>query len=1066
MPKHPSLNRVLVLGSGPIVIGQAAEFDYSGSQACRSLREEGVKVILINPNPATIMTDPETADQIYLEPLRPEFVTAIIAKERPHGLLPTLGGQAGLNLAMQLHEQGVLDKYQVQLLGTTVDTISSSENRETFKQTMLALGLPIPDSRVVSTVAEAKKFATQLGLPLVVRPAYTLGGTGGGIATTERELLKLVNLGLAASPIGQVLLERSLAGWKEIEFEVVRDATGEAIIVCGMENLDPIGIHTGDSIVVAPTQTLSAKQYRLLRAAALKIAAALNISGSCNVQLALEPDSLNYCVIEANPRVSRSSALASKATGYPIARIAAKIALGYTLADLPGAAREPKLDYTVVKFPSWPFDKFTEADRRLGTQMKATGEVMAIDKSFTASLLKAVRSQSGASVGLSLPALAAWTDDRLIQTIIRATDLRLFAVYEGLRRGFSISRLNKWSHIDPWFLEQLKQVAKLEQQLKAAGPALTSDLLRSAKRLGFGDADIARLVGLSEDKIRQARLKAGLGPGYAQIDGSGSEADTPYYFSSYLDTQDRAPTLPAPRAVVLGAGPIKIGQGIEFDYSSVQAARALREEGYTSIIVNNNPETVSTDSDISDRLYFEPLALENVESLLAKEQPAAVFTQFGGQGAINLGAPLSRRGFPLVGSSQETIDLAEDRDRFRTLLKTLAIPQPAGATAVTLAEALAAADRCGYPVLVRPSYVLGGRAMKIVHTPEQLQVYAADALAASGGHPLLIDQYLPGQEIEVDVVTDGEQILIPGILEHVERAGVHSGDSIAIYPARRLTAKQKETITAYSLQMSRGLKIKGLLNIQFVLHQNTVYVLEANPRASRTIPFISKVTGVPLVKLAVQVSLGQRLADLNFGVGLMPARDFVAVKIPVFSTSKLPGVETALGPEMRSTGEVVGFGPDLSAALWSGFLAAGYTMPRQGTVLATIADRDKQEALPYLAQFARRGFNLAATSGTAVFLTEHGLTTRTVRKVHEQPPHLLADLAERKIDLVINTVTHGQQVKRDGFIIRRAAVENGIPCFTSLDTVRAYLAALDIPADRNPQIRSLQEYLALATGER
>lgn len=1059
MPKDPSLSRVLVLGSGPIIIGQAAEFDYSGSQACRALQEEGVEVILINPNPATIMTDLETADRVYLEPLRPEFVAAVIKKERPDGLLPTLGGQAGLNLAMELHRQGILDQYGVRLLGTSAETISQGEDRETFKDTMIAIGEPVPESCTVTTPSEAKDFAQRIGLPLVVRPAYTLGGTGGGIAATESEFLHLVKQGLAASPISQVLLERSLAGWKEIEFEVIRDATGEAITVCGMENLDPMGIHTGDSIVVAPTQTLSADQYHLLRRAAIHIVSTLGIASGCNVQLALEPGSLNYYVIEVNPRLSRSSALASKATGYPIARVAAKIALGYSLSELPAAAQEPKLDYTVVKFPSWPFDKFTRADRRLGTQMKATGEVMALGKTFTAALLKAVRSLSGSAVGLALPALADWPADKLQEAIACATDLRLFALYEGLHRDLSVTTLNRWSRIDPWFIKQLDQIAQLEKEVKAAGSALSTDLLRSAKEMGFGDADMARLTGLPESKIRLARQESSLSPGYLAVGGEGSPTNTPYYYSSYATTVDKAPTLNPPRAVVLGAGPIRIGQGIEFDYSSVKAAQALREEGYASIIINNNPETVSTDGDVSDRLYFEPLTPEDVENVLAKEQPAAVFTQFGGQGAIKLGAPLSEGGYPLAGSNQETIDLAEDRDRFRELLQQLNIPQPAGATATSLDRALAAADECGYPVLVRPSYVLGGQAMKIVNTPEQLKQYAADALAASGGHPLLIDKYLPGQEIEVDAVADGDQVLIPGILEHVERAGVHSGDSIAIYPARHLTPGQKAALVDYTLQMSRGLKIKGLLNIQFVLHRGTVYVIEVNPRASRTVPFLSKVTGVPLVKLAVQVSLGKSLSDLGYGTGLLSPRNYVAVKVPVFSTGKLPGVEAALGPEMRSTGEVVGFGADLPTALWAGFLAAGYEMPRQGTILATVADRDKNEALPYLAQFAQRGFNLVATAGTAAFLAQHGLKARVVRKVHEQPPHLLTDLSEHKVDLVINTVTCGQQAKRDGFIIRRAAVENSIPCFTSLDTVKAYLTALDIPASSTPKIQSLQQYL-------
>ncbi|BCV25169.1 carbamoyl-phosphate synthase large subunit [Gelria sp. Kuro-4] len=1071
MPKQPEIRKVLVLGSGPVVIGQAAEFDYSGSQACRALREEGIEVVLVNPNPATIMTDPEVGGRVYLEPLQPEFVAAVIAQERPDGLLPTLGGQTGLNLAVSLAEQGVLARYGVRLLGTPLETIRRAEDRELFKRTMLALGEPVPESLAVSDLEAARAFALRVGLPLVVRPAFTLGGTGGGIAATLEQLEEVVGRGLTASPVHQVLLEKSLGGWKEIEFEVLRDGADNAVAVCAMENLDPMGVHTGDSVVVAPTQTLRDEEYQLLRKAALRIIRALGIEGGCNVQFALDPASSSYYVIEVNPRVSRSSALASKATGYPIAKVAAKIALGCTLPELANsvtgvtsAAFEPALDYVVVKFPSWPFDKFPLADRYLGTQMKATGEAMALARTFPAALLKAVRSTGLKTAGLVLPALAAWSEAQLREAISRATDFRLFALDEALRRGLSPDTLREWSGIDPWFLAELSRIAEVENKLSAAGPKLTADLLFKAKRLGFSDADIAHLSRCREEQVAELRLQTGLRPVYRTVDTCAAEfpARTPYYYSDCAGSEDEAPPLPEPAAVVLGAGPIRIGQGIEFDYSSVKAVEALREEGYTSIIINNNPETVSTDCDVSDRLYFEPLTPEDVKNVLAKENPAAVFTQFGGQVSIKLGAALAQAGYPLCGSGQETIDLAEDRRRFRALLAELGIPQPAGGTARTPDEARAVAAALGYPLLLRPSYVLGGQAMQIVEGEEELETYARWAFAASPGEPVLIDRYLPGIELEVDAVTDGTNVLIPGILRHIERAGIHSGDSIAVYPAPDLSAAQAATILRYTELLSRGLRARGLINVQFVLHEECVYVIEANPRASRTVPFLSKVTGIPLVKSAVQVSLGRRLAELGYGTGIAPARQHVAVKLPIFSTHKLPGVEAALGPEMRSTGEVLGLGLDLPTALWRGFLAAGLKLPRAGTVLASIADRDKEEALPYLADLAQRGFRLSATQGTADFLARHGVTSRKVLKIREGTPNLLTHLRAGEVDLVVNTTTQGQDARRDGFLIRRAAIESGIPCFTSLDTLRAYILALEAAPASRPDVRALNDYLAAA----
>ncbi|MGB9886222.1 MAG: carbamoyl-phosphate synthase large subunit [Moorellales bacterium] len=1050
MPRYKDLKRVMVIGSGPIIIGQAAEFDYSGTQACKALREEGLEVILANSNPATIMTDSNMASRIYLEPLNLEFVSRIIARERPDGLLPTLGGQVGLNLAWELAENGILEQYGVRLLGTPLEAIKRAEDRELFKELMQQIGEPVPESRIVTSVEDALSFAREIGYPVVVRPAYTLGGTGGGIAASEEELREITTRGLKASLIGQVLIERSVVGWKEIEYEVMRDSAGNCITVCNMENIDPMGIHTGDSIVVAPSQTLSDREYQMLRSASLKIISALGIEGGCNIQFALDPRSFQYYVIEVNPRVSRSSALASKATGYPIAKVAAKIAVGLRLDEIVNAVTgktyacfEPTLDYVVVKMPRFPFDKFSTSDRKLGTQMQATGEAMAIDRTFEGALLKAIRSLEANTPGLYLPELAAMPDAELEARLKGTDDRRLFFAAEALRRGWGLEDLASWTCIDPFFLHKLRGLVESEEEIRRA-PELTEELLRRVKRLGYSDAQIAALRQEKEEEVAARRRQFGLRRVYKMVDTCAAEfeAQTPYYYSTH-ESEDESRVQEGRRAVVLGSGPIRIGQGIEFDYCSVHSVWALRELGWQAIIINNNPETVSTDFDTADRLYFEPLDPEDVLAVLEIERPDGVVVQFGGQTAVNLAQTVAQAGHPILGTSVDNIDRAEDRDRFDALVEELGIPRPPGGAATSVEEARAIAARVGYPVLVRPSYVLGGRAMEIVYNEEELLHYMVTAAQASPNHPVLVDKYLPGREVEVDAISDGHDVLIPGIMEHIERAGIHSGDSIAVYPAYSLTQAHRQQIVLYTTLLARALEVKGLLNIQFVIYRGRVYVLEVNPRSSRTVPFLSKVTGVPMVKVAVGAMLGRSLCDQGYPVGLLPAPGHVAVKVPVFSFAKLPKVDTSLGPEMKSTGEVLGLDLSLAKALYKGLVAAGYRLPRSGRVLATIADKDKRRSLPILKRLADQGFELWATAGTAGFLREAGLAVKKVHKLHEGSPNIVDHIRDGEIDLVVNTIGQARGPEREGYQIRRAAVELGVPCFTSLDTVRALVRSLE-----------------------
>jgi len=1071
----------MVIGSGPIVIGQAAEFDYAGTQACESLREEGLEVVLVNSNPATIMTDPNMADAVYLEPISLEYVEQIIAKERPQGLLPTLGGQVGLNMAMQLHEAGILERYGVELLGTPLDAIRRAEDRADFKALMQEIGEPIPASTIVHTVEEALAFGREIGYPLIVRPAYTLGGTGGGMAADPTALQDIVTKGLKLSPIHQCLIERSVAGWKEIEFEVMRDGAGNAVTICSMENIDPVGIHTGDSIVVAPVQTLSDKDYQMLRSAALKIINALGIEGGCNIQFALNPFSKEYIVIEVNPRVSRSSALASKATGYPIAKVSAKIAVGLTLDEIRNpvtgttwAAFEPTVDYCVLKVPRFPFDKFATASRYLGTQMKATGEVMAIDRTFPGALLKAIRSLETKRDGLLHPGVAALSDDQLADMIRNAHDERLFAIAEAYRRGFTEDQLYGMSQIDRFFLRGIEEIVTMERRL--AEEPLTPQLMRRAKQLGFSDSYIGTLTGESAMDVRRQRLAMGIRPVYKMVDTCAGEfeASTPYYYSCY-DEENEAVSPPGRKAIVLGSGPIRIGQGIEFDYSAVHAAWQLRDEGIQSIIINNNPETVSTDFNTSDRLYFEPLTVEDVLNVIEQEGGTweygapgqgpdieGVICQFGGQTAINLALPLSQAGVPVLGTPMDEMDRAEDRQRFDDLLAKLGIPRPPGHTAFSLEEAVSIAERIGYPVLVRPSFVLGGRAMEIVYNEAELREYMQTAIEAAPDRPVLVDRYFLGKEMEVDCVADGEQVIIAGIMEHVERAGVHSGDSIAVYPSVSLSVKLREQAVDYSTRLALALKVKGLVNIQYVVYGDQLYVIEVNPRSSRTVPFLTKVTGLPMAKVATQVIAGHSLASLGYtcppgalslrldgqqglhGIGwLWPEPlDRVSVKAPVFSWQKLTAVDTQLSPEMKSTGEVLGVAPDFPRAFFKALVASGVRVPHKGTVLVTVADKDKAEAMMIAKQFADLGYRVVATAGTARALEACAVPVEHVNKVSEGAPTIVDLIRAGEIHLVINTSTRGRQTDRDGFIIRRTAVEHGIPCLTSLDTARAVAAVL------------------------
>ena len=1053
-------SKVLIIGSGPIIIGQAAEFDYSGTQACKGLREEGVISVLVNSNPATIMTDEDIADIVYIEPLTVEMLTRIIERERPDGLLPTLGGQTGLTLAHELAEAGVLEKYNVRSLGTSIDTIRAASNRELFKELLTRIGEPTLDSAAVNTLGEAKKVAKRLGLPLIIRPSFTLGGTGGGVAHTMTELEERAAIGLATSPIHQILLESWVGGWKEIEYEVMRDSANNCITVCNMENIDPMGVHTGDSIVVAPSQTLTNKEYQMLRTASLNIIRALGIEGGCNIQFALDPKGTQYYVIEVNPRVSRSSALASKATGYPIARVAAKIAVGKTLDQIPNAVTgktaasfEPALDYVVVKIPRWPFDKFASGDRILGTQMKATGEVMAIDRTFEAALQKAVRSLEFGKRTL-LWEDPQWERGANIKNYpLEPNDIRLWAIMAALRRGITPQQLAENTHIDLWFLDKMQNIVNMEKTLLSE--TLTPELMRRAKRLGFADVQIGTLADRLPEQVRQMRHEWGICPVYKMVDTCAAEFDaaTPYFYSTYEQENEAAPE-PVNKAVVIGSGPIRIGQGIEFDYCSVHSAWALQEAGYQSIMVNSNPETVSTDFDTSDRLYFEALDEESMRDILENEgagnnnHPPSI-VQFGGQTAINLSQPLSHIGMSLLGSSADAIDLASDRRRFENFLEGLNIPQPPGAGVTSLDEGLKVAELIGYPVLVRPSYVLGGRAMEIVYNTPELVRYMSLAIELDTGHPVLIDKYLQGKEVEIDAIADGETVLIPGIMEHIERAGVHSGDSMAVYPGVNLTRQEVDTIVDYSIRIGLALKIQGLMNIQFVIMRgdknqpSSVYIIEVNPRASRTVPFISKVTGVPMVNVATKVMLGQSLKEQGYQGGLWPVGRLLAIKAPVFSMSKLTGVDTHLGPEMKSTGEVMGIDYTFNAALGKALLAAGLALPPQGGILFSIADRDKPEALPIIRKLAALGSRLYATEGTAAMIEAAGLPVKmTSKKLSEGHPNIIDLINDDTISGVVNTVTGGHIPLRDGFRIRRAAAEKRIPCFTSLDTLRAAAEAL------------------------
>jgi carbamoyl-phosphate synthase large subunit len=1067
-------SKVLIIGSGPIIIGQAAEFDYAGTQACKAMREEGVVSVLVNSNPATIMTDEGIADIIYIEPLTVDAVARIIERERPDGLLPTLGGQTGLNLAVDLADAGILDKYNVKALGTPIETIRKAEDRELFKQMLLDIGEPVTDSATANTIEQAREILAQIGLPVVIRPAYTLGGTGGGMAHNRGEFEKVAAGGLRASPIHQVLIEKSLVGWKEIEYEVMRDGAGNCITVCNMENIDPMGVHTGDSIVVAPSQTLTNKEYQLLRTAGLKIIRALGIEGGCNIQFALDPKSQQYYVIEVNPRVSRSSALASKATGYPIARVAGKIAIGKRLDEIPNAVTqktmasfEPALDYVVVKIPRWPFDKFASGDRILGTQMKATGEVMAIDRSFEAALQKAIRSLEFGKKSL------LWEDPKwglganISSYPLEATDLRLWAIMAALRRGIGVEEIHARTKIDLWFLTKLENIVGLEERLLSE--PLTPELLREAKRLGFSDEQVGTLADRLPEQVRTLRHGWNIRPVYKMVDTCAAEFDaaTPYFYSTY-EAENEALAEDKDKAVVIGSGPIRIGQGIEFDYCSVHSAWALQEAGFKSIMVNSNPETVSTDFDTSDRLYFEALDEESLRDILENENQAGdaltpSIVQFGGQTAINLAQPLARSGLPLIGSSAEVIDLAEDRRRFENFLSELGVPQPPGAGVTSIDEALNTAQLIGYPVLVRPSYVLGGRAMEIVHNAGELIRYLQLAIELDTGHPVLIDKYLEGKEAEVDAVGDGETILIPGIMEHIERAGVHSGDSMAVYPGVNLTEEEVATIIDYTVRIGLGLKIKGLMNIQFVIMpgehgESSVYVLEVNPRASRTIPFISKVTGVPMVKVATKVMLGQSLKEQGYQTGLWPKQHLVAIKAPVFSMSKLIGVDTYLGPEMKSTGEVMGIDYTFEAALAKALSAAGLMLSPGGALLFSIADRNKAEALPLIRKVSQAGYKVYATEGTAAMVKAAGLPVSMIsKKLGEGHPDIIDIINDGTVSGVVNTITGDRIPLRDGFNIRRAAAEKQLPCFTSLDTARA---AIDAAANgsRVYSIQPLPDY--------
>ena len=1049
MPKRKDIKTILVIGSGPIIIGQAAEFDYAGTQACLSLKEEGYEVILVNSNPATIMTDKEIADKVYIEPLTVDFLSKIIRKERPDALLPTLGGQVALNLAVELHESGILTECGVEILGTKLESIKQAEDRELFRDLMNELNEPVPDSTIVHTLEETEKFVEKIGYPVIVRPAFTMGGTGGGICYNSEDLKEIVPNGLNYSPVHQCLLEKSIAGYKEIEYEVMRDSNDTAIVVCNMENIDPVGIHTGDSIVVAPSQTLTDREYHMLRDVSLKIIRALKIEGGCNVQIALDPNSFKYYIIEVNPRVSRSSALASKATGYPIAKIAAKIAVGMTLDEIINpvtnssyACFEPAIDYIVTKIPRFPFDKFGDGDRYLGTQMKATGEVMAIGRTLEESLLKAIRSLEYGVHHLGLPNGDEFTLDKIIRRIKLAGDERLFFIGEALRRNVSIEEIHEYTKIDLFFLNKMKNIIDLEHLLKDNKNDIR--LLRKAKIYGFSDRVIAHRWGMTEKEITDLRHKNNIRPVYKMVDTCAAEfeSSTPYFYSTY-EFENESIRSDKEKIVVLGSGPIRIGQGIEFDYATVHAIMAIKKLGYEAIVINNNPETVSTDFSISDKLYFEPLTQEDVMEILDLEKPLGVVVQFGGQTAINLADKLVKNGIQILGSSLDSIDTAEDRDRFEKLLSELNIPQPLGKTAFDVETALKNANEIGYPVLVRPSYVLGGRAMEIVYNDEDLKKYMEKAVHINPEHPVLIDRYLIGKEIEVDAISDGENTFIPGIMEHIERAGVHSGDSISIYPPQSLSQKEIDTLIDYTKKLAKGLKVKGLINIQYVVSKGEIFVLEVNPRASRTVPFLSKVTGVPVANIAMQCILGKKLRDLGFTKDIKEIGNSVSVKVPVFSFQKLKNVDTTLGPEMKSTGEVIGTDINLEKALYKGLTAAGIKIKDYGRVLFTIDDKNKENAIKLAKIFSKIGFSILATEGTGTYFKEQGLKVKTVGKINKSNYSVLDAIQNEDVDIIINTTTTGKSSEKDGFKIRRKATEHGIMCFTSLDTANALLKVIE-----------------------
>ncbi|MCI9617954.1 MAG: carbamoyl-phosphate synthase large subunit [Eubacterium sp.] len=1056
MPRDLSIKKVLVIGSGPIVIGQAAEFDYAGTQACRSLKEEGIEVVLLNSNPATIMTDKDIADEVYIEPLTVPVLKKIIQKEKPDSILPTLGGQAGLNLAMEIAETGFLEEHGCRLIGTTSETIKKAEDRLEFKETMEKINEPCAPSLVVENVEDGIAFTNKIGYPVVLRPAYTLGGSGGGIAHNQVELVEILENGLRLSRVGQVLVERCIAGWKEVEYEVMRDSAGNCITVCNMENIDPVGVHTGDSIVVAPSQTLGDKEHQMLRTSALNIINELNITGGCNVQYALHPESFEYCVIEVNPRVSRSSALASKATGYPIAKVAAKIALGYTLDEIKNAITqktyasfEPTLDYCVVKIPRLPFDKFITASRKLTTQMKATGEVMSICNNFEGALMKAIRSLEQHVECLLDYDFSELNDEELEEMLHKVDDRRIWVIAEALRRGVSYDHIHEITMIDKWFIDKLAIIVEMEEALKTQ--PLTTELLKDAKRIEFPDTVISRLTGKSVDEIKQMRYDNNIVAAYKMVDTCAAEfeAATPYYYSVYGGENEAAETNPPKKVLVLGSGPIRIGQGIEFDFCSVHCTWAFKEEGYETIIVNNNPETVSTDFDIADKLYFEPLTPEDVENIVNIEKPDGAVVQFGGQTAIKLTEALMKMGVPILGTDAADVDAAEDRELFDDILEQCGIPRPTGGTVFTAEEAKEVANKLGYPVLVRPSYVLGGQGMQIATCDEEVEEFMEIINRIAQDHPILVDKYLQGTEVEVDAICDGTDILIPGVMEHIERAGVHSGDSISVYPAYTLSQDIIDTIEDYTKKLAMSLHVKGMINIQFIVCDGQVYVIEVNPRSSRTVPYISKVTGIPIVKLATKCIIGKTIKEQGFKPGLQPNADYYAIKMPVFSFEKIRGAETSLGPEMKSTGECLGIAKTFNEALYKAFLGSGVILPKHKKLIMSVKDADKQEAIPLAQRFEKLGYEIYATRSTADVLRENGVDAIKVNKIHQEAPTVMDLLLEHKIDIVIDTPTQGRDKHRDGFLIRRTSIETGVNCFTSLDTVDALLTSLESDAKEN-----------------